>query len=180
MSTTSLRLGIIGAGKLGMTVARLAVAAGVEVTVSNSGNVEDLAFTAQFLAPGVEAGTPAEAVAHTDLVLLAVPFHRFRTLPADMLSGRIVIDAMNYWESVDGTLPNADVSTERSSLLVQQWFQGSKVVRTLNQLGYHDLNELPRAAGASDRTGAGVRGRDHSRERRRPGRQGGAGRSSHQ
>jgi 8-hydroxy-5-deazaflavin:NADPH oxidoreductase len=154
------RLAVVGAGKLGMTVARIAAEAGLEVAVSSSGGVDELAFTVSFLAPGASAKITADAVRDADVVVLAVPFHRFRSIPAELLDARVVVDAMNYWEAVDGVLADEDVTTEESSLLVQRWFAGARVVRTLNQLGYHDLEELRRPHGAPDRVAQAVAGDD--------------------
>lgn len=143
-----------------MTLARIAAEAGVDVILSSSGDVDELAFTVPFLAPGARAATTPDVVDGADVVVLAIPFHRFRELPGELLDGRVVIDAMNYWPPVDGELPDVDATSENSSLLVQGWFAGAKVVRTLNQLGYHDLGELRRASGAPDRVAQAVAGDD--------------------
>jgi predicted dinucleotide-binding enzyme len=153
-----MRLGIVGAGKLGMTLARIAGEASMNVMLSNSGNAAELAFTVTFLAPWARAATTPDVVEGADVVVLAVPFSRFRGLPADLLDGRVVIDAMNYWAPVDGKLPDVEATSENSSLLVQDWFVGARVVRTLNQLGYHDLDKLRRPAGAPDRVAQAVAG----------------------
>jgi NADP oxidoreductase coenzyme F420-dependent len=97
-----LRLGIIGAGKLGTTIARGAIAAGYDVAISGSGPADDIALTIDVLAPGARAVTTDEAVRHADIFALAVPTHRFRELPRDLFAGKILIDAMNFWEPVDG------------------------------------------------------------------------------
>src|ERR1700738_3969773 len=79
--TADRRLGIIGAGKLGTTIARAAVAAGYDVAMSGSGPADRIALTVDVLAPGARAVTIDEVVRHTDLIVLAVPAHRFRELP---------------------------------------------------------------------------------------------------
>jgi 8-hydroxy-5-deazaflavin:NADPH oxidoreductase len=91
-----LRLGIVGAGKLGTTLARAAVAAGYDVAISGSGPADDIALTVDVLAPGAVAATTEEAVRHADIIALAVPMHRFRELPRDLFAGKILVDAMNY------------------------------------------------------------------------------------
>src|SRR5881275_469525 len=100
-----LRLGIIGAGKFGTTLARAAVAAGYAVAISGSGTPDDIALTVDVLAPGATAATTDEVVRHADVIVLAVPAHRFRELTPDLFAGKILIDAMNYWEPVDGDDP---------------------------------------------------------------------------
>ena len=103
-----LRLGIVGAGKLGTTIARVAIAAGYDVAISGSGPADDIALTVDVLAPGARAVTTAEVVRHADIVILAVPTHRFRELPRDRFDGKILVDAMNHWEPVDGADPELD------------------------------------------------------------------------
>ena len=96
-----LRLGIVGAGKLGTTLARAAIEAGYDVAISGSGPADDISLTVDVLAPGARALTTEKAVRHADIIALAVPAHRFRELSPDLFSGKILIDAMNYWEPVD-------------------------------------------------------------------------------
>src|SRR5437016_966412 len=96
------RLGIVGAGRVGTTIARAAIAAGYDVAISGSGGAERIALIVEVLAPGARAVTTDEVVAHSDVNVLAVPMHRFRELPRDLFAGKILIDAMNYWEEIDG------------------------------------------------------------------------------
>ncbi len=96
------RVGIIGAGKLGMTLARAAVAAGYEVAVASSGPAERIALSVDVLAPGTVASTVQDVADSADVIVLAVPVHRFRELPGDIFDGKILVDAMNYWPDTDG------------------------------------------------------------------------------
>jgi predicted dinucleotide-binding enzyme len=96
------RLGIVGAGKVGTTIARAAMAAGYDVAISGSGPAERIALIIDVLAPGARAVTTDEVVRFADLLVLAVPMHRFRELPRDLFAGKILVDAMNYWEDIDG------------------------------------------------------------------------------
>ncbi len=155
-----LRLGIVGAGKLGTTLARAAVAAGYDVAISASGPADDIALTVEVLAPGAVAATTEEAVRHADMIVLAVPMHRFRELPRDLFAGKILVDAMNYWEPVDGDDPELTAAENGTSTIVQERFPSARVVKSLNQLGYHQLEENERAKGALDRVAIGAAGDD--------------------
>ena len=154
------RVGIIGAGKLGVALARAALAAGYEVAVAGSGATDKIALTTEILAPGATAATVDEAVGFAELIVLAVPAHRFRELPGDLLDGKVVIDAMNYWPDTDGDDPELAAAPEGSSVIVQQHFPGARLVKSLNQLGYHELDDYPRPAGSPDRIAVAAVGDD--------------------
>jgi predicted dinucleotide-binding enzyme len=154
------RLGIVGAGKLGTTLARAAVAAGYDVAISGSGPADDIALTVDVLAPGARAATTDEVVRHADIIVLAVPTHRFRELPGDLFAGKVLIDAMNYWEPVDGDDPELAAAPGGTSTIVQEHFTSARVVKSLNQLGYHELEENRRPKGAPDRIAIGAAGDD--------------------
>ena len=141
-----LRLGIVGAGKFGTTVARAAVAAGYDVAISGSGPADEIALTIEVLAPGARAATTAEVVRHADVIVLAVPTHRFRELAPDLFADKILIDAMNYWQPVDGDDPELTTASNGTSTVVQERFQDARVVKSLNQLGYHQLEENRRTS----------------------------------
>jgi predicted dinucleotide-binding enzyme len=155
-----LRLGIVGAGKLATTVARAAIAAGYDVAMSGSGPADAIALTVDVLAPGARAVTTDEVVRHADIIVLAVPTHRFRELPSDLFAGKILVDAMNYWEPVDGTDPELAAAADGTSSVVQRRFPSALVVKSLNQLGYHELDENRRPRGAPDRVAVGAAGDD--------------------
>lgn len=90
-------LGMIGAGRAGTVMARLALKAGYQVLVSNSRGPESLALMIDVLMPGAFAASPAEAAGRSDIVVLALPLGRYQSIPAGPLAGKTVIDAMNYW-----------------------------------------------------------------------------------
>src|SRR5712671_2116879 len=154
------RVGIVGAGKLGMTLARAAVAAGYEVAVASSGPAERIALSVDVLAPGAVASTVEDVADSADVIVLAVPAHRFRELPSDLFDGKILVDAMNYWPDTDGEDPELAAADGGSSVVVQAHFPGARVVKSLNQLGYHELDEYPRAPGAPDRIAVAAVGDD--------------------
>ena len=155
-----LRLGIVGAGKFGTTLARAAVAAGYHVAISGSGPADDIALTIDVLAPGARATTTDQVARQADIIVLAVPTHRFRELSRDRFAGKILIDAMNYWWPVDGDDPELTTAPDGTSTIVQQHFPSARVVKSLNQLGYHQLEENLRPNGAPDRIAVGAAGDD--------------------
>ena len=148
-----LRLGIVGAGKVGTTIARAAIAAGYDVAISGSGIAERIALTVDVLAPGARAVSTAEVVQHSDIVVLAVPTHRFRSLSPDLFAGKVLIDAMNYWEPIDGVDDELAHAPTGTSAVVRAHFPSARVVKSLNQLGYHEFEEGRRPTGAPDRVG---------------------------
>jgi len=143
-----------------MTLARAALAAGYEVAVASSGPAERIALSLDVLAPGAVASTIEEVVDFADVIVLAVPAHRFRQLPSDRFDGKILVDAMNYWPDTDGEDPELAAADGGSSVVVQAHFPAARVVKSLNQLGYHELDEYPRDPGAPDRIALAAVGDD--------------------
>jgi predicted dinucleotide-binding enzyme len=146
--TSDLRLGIVGAGKLGTTLARAAIAAGYDVAMSGSGAAERIALIVDVLAPGVRAVSTDEVVQHADLVVLAVPTHRFRELPRELFADKILIDSMNYWEPIDGLDEELATAPAGTSVVLEERFPSARVVKSLDQLGYHEIEEGRRPRGA--------------------------------
>jgi predicted dinucleotide-binding enzyme len=157
-----LRLGIVGAGKAGTTIARAAIAAGYDVAMSGSGPAGRIAVIVDVLAPGAHAVSTAAVVRHADLIVLAVPTHRFRELPRDLFAGKTLVDAMNYWEPIDGVDDELDKAPAGTSVVVQAWFRSARVVKSLNQLGYHEFDENRRPRGAAGRVAIAAAGDDPS------------------
>jgi predicted dinucleotide-binding enzyme len=143
-----------------MTLARAALAAGYDVAIAGSGPAPKIELTVDVLAPGAAAMTVAQVVDFTDTIVLAIPTHRFRDLPGDLFDGKILIDAMNYWPDTDGEDPELVEAARGSSTIVQEHFPGARVVKSLNQLSYHQVDELPRKPGAADRVAMAAAGDD--------------------
>jgi predicted dinucleotide-binding enzyme len=131
-----MNIGVIGAGKIGGTAARLFVTAGHQVTISNSRGPASLAALREALGPKARAGTVAEAAAFGDLVLVAIPFGQFRALPATPLAGKVVVDAMNYYPQRDGRIEFGDLT---SSELVAQSLSGARLVKAFNTMYFETL-----------------------------------------
>jgi len=91
------RLAVLGAGHIRPVIARLAIAAGYPVSIAASGDPADIALITELVVPGARARWAADAVADADIVVLAMPLHRFLDVDPGLLSGKLVVDATNYW-----------------------------------------------------------------------------------
>ena len=158
--TEQSKLAVLGAGHVGPVIARLAIKAGYPVTIATSGDPQDIALITELIIPGAQPRWASEAVADADIVVLAIPLHRFLDVDPGLLSGKLVVDAMNYWPASDGLLTAFEDGG--SSEIVAGRLAASTVVKALNHIGYHELEDRARPSGAPDRSAAGVAGDDAS------------------
>jgi predicted dinucleotide-binding enzyme len=160
--TSDRRLGIVGAGRVGTTIARAAIGAGYDVAISGSGSAKRIALIVDVLAPGARPVSTEEVVRHADLIVLAVPMHRFRQLPRDLFAGKILIDAMNYWEEIDGVDQELATAPAGTSVVVKDWFSSARVVKSLNHITYYKFDEGRRPHGAPGRIAIAAAGDDRA------------------
>src|SRR6266487_721203 len=153
-------VGFIGSGHIGSTVARLSVAAGHRVIMSNSRGPQTLAGPVGELGPLARAGTGEEAAAGGDLVVVTIPLLAYQRVPAAPLAGKVVIDTCNYYPQRDGQIPELDSGAATSSELIQRHLAGSAVVKVFNNIYFRHLESLSRPSGAPDRSFLPVAGDD--------------------
>ncbi|HEX9335677.1 MAG TPA: NAD(P)-binding domain-containing protein, partial [Pseudonocardiaceae bacterium] len=115
---------------------------------------------AQILAPGVEPRWAADAVGDADIVVLSIPLHKFGTLDPALVAGKLVVDTMNYWPPTDGVQRMFEDGARGSSEIVAARLASSTIVKTLNQIGYHELEDERRPVGSPQRRALGVAGDD--------------------
>jgi predicted dinucleotide-binding enzyme len=144
-----LNIGIIGAGMIGTTTAKLFDRLGHRVTLSNSRGPDSLAEVIEQIGGKVRAGTVSEA-ASSDVVLVAIPLKSMDTLPAGDLHGKIVIDAMNYYPQRDGEIAELDSEELTSSELVARHLSSSRVVKAFNTMYFQTLASEGNPSAAED------------------------------
>lgn len=141
-----MKIGIIGAGKIGATAARLFVTAGHHVAISNSRGPESLHSLVIELGPTAKAMSVDETGSFGEIILLAVPWHMENALPSpERLRGKIVIDAMNPYDPAGGFF---DLNGTTSSEIVLKRIPETRLVKAFNTIYYEHLatrgrKELP-------------------------------------
>jgi 8-hydroxy-5-deazaflavin:NADPH oxidoreductase len=155
-------VGFIGSGMIGSTVARLSLAAGYDVIMSNSRGPETLQDLVAELGRGARAATGEQAASDGDLAVVTIPLKAYQTVPAAPLAGKTVVDTCNHSPGRDGKFPQLDDGSLTSSELIQQHLVGAHVVKVFNNIFYRHLLSLSRPHGAAGRTFLPIAGDDEN------------------
>jgi len=131
-----MNIGVIGSGMIGGTAAALFVRAGHQVAISNARGPASLASLIEHLGPNAQAATVDEAATFGEIVLVAIPFGKYQTLPAASLRNKVVVDAMNYYPQRDGWMKFGDLT---SSEVVARHLPGARLVKAFNTMYYKTL-----------------------------------------
>src|SRR4029077_18535989 len=123
---------------------------------------ERIELIVEVLAPGARPLSTDEVVRYADLIILAIPIHRFRELRRDLFAGKIVVDAMNYWAEIDGVDQQFETAPAGTSMLVQEWFSSARMVKSLNHLGYFKFEKSRRPRATPGRIGMAAAGDDRA------------------
>jgi hypothetical protein len=136
-----MRIGIVGSGNIGRTAAAHLLRAGHEVAISNSRGPASLADLVAELGEGARASTVEEAARFGEVVLEAIPFGAYDSLPADALAGRIVVSAANYYPDRDGEV---DLDGRTQTELVADHLADARVVKGFNTMYWETLRDEAR------------------------------------
>ncbi|MEP7074383.1 MAG: NAD(P)-binding domain-containing protein [Acidobacteriota bacterium] len=137
-----MKIGIIGAGNIGSTVARLFVDAGHQVAISNSRGPETLDELASELGDNAEASTVENAIDFGDVVLISIPLKNHRDLPTNGWENKVVIDSNNYYPDRDGQIADLDSGKTTSSELLEKHLPGARIVKGFNTIWSEHLKTV--------------------------------------
>ena len=158
-----MRVGVIGSGRIGGTVAALLAAAGHDVRIANSrgpASLRDLG--AERLRPA----TVEEAAAHGEVVVVATPLTAYDALPRDALAGTVVVDAGNYYPSRDGHVAALDDDRTTSTEWLAAKLPGARVVKAFNTVHWEILRDKGDADAGDERLVVLVAGDDADAKQR--------------
>lgn len=155
-------IGLIGAGHIGSQLARLAIAHGYDVVISNSREPKTLAGLVAELGPKARAATPIDAAKAGDIVVVTVPLKNYKAVPVAPLAGKVVIDTNNYYPDRDGHIAELDSESTTTAELLQAHLPTSKVVKAFNHIYAAALTTDGQPAGTKNRRALAIAGNDAS------------------
>jgi predicted dinucleotide-binding enzyme len=156
-----MKIGIVGAGQIGGTLATLFTRAGHEVALSNSRGPETLADKVAELGPSAHAATAADAAAFGDLIAIAIPLKAYTSLSPEPFAGKIVVDADNYYPERDGQIAALDAKSATSTGLLAERLAGARVLKAFNTIYFEHLRDRGKTdAPAAERFAIPIAGDD--------------------
>jgi len=147
-ASKSLKIGVIGSGRIGGTVGELWVKAGHQVMFSSLDLEHDKALAAR-VGAGARAGTPKEAAAFGEVLLVSVPYSALPQLGRDLgdsLKGKIVLDTCNPVPGRDGDMA-LEARAKGTGVASPQFLPGARLVRAFNSVGYTRLQSEAHRSG---------------------------------
>jgi predicted dinucleotide-binding enzyme len=137
-----MKIGVIGSGHVGSALGRVWAQAGHPVMFSSQ-NIDNDKKLAAEVGTNASAGTPQEAAAFGEVVLLAVPYKAFPELATSLgssLKGKLVINASNPFPDRDGDIANKAIE-KGAGLMDASLFPGAHIVRAFNSVGAARMGE---------------------------------------
>lgn len=135
-----LKIGIIGTGHIGSSLATLWVKSGHEVLIS-SRHPEELKSLAASLGPRAHVGTPREAALFGEVVLVSVPYKALPQIGQELrseLAGKVVLDTCNPYPERDGPMA-LEARAQGTGVTSRQFLPGVRLVRAFNAISYRNL-----------------------------------------
>ena len=129
-----MNIGIIGAGHIGHALAQLFTRANHNVALSNSRGPDTLHDIVAALGERAHAASVDEAAHFGEVVVIAIPFGHYPELPAAAFSGKVVVDANNYYPGRDGHFAELDNNSTTSSEMLSVHLPGVRVVKGFNTI----------------------------------------------
>lgn len=155
-----MKIGILGAGHIGATLAHHFVNAGHDVAISNSRGPDTLRDLEAQLGERARAMTADEAARFGDLVVVAIPLKDYKTVSPDAVAGKVVIDTMNYYPTRDGHFAELDSDETTSSEMFQRHLPDSFVVKAFNSIRWDTLRDKARPGAVDGHLGVPISGDD--------------------
>jgi 8-hydroxy-5-deazaflavin:NADPH oxidoreductase len=158
-------IAVVGSGNIGGTSAQLLARAGHRVAVANSRGPESIQEEVASWEGDVRALELPDALAFGEVVLLAIPFGRYRLMEVAPVQGKVVIDATNYYPDRDGQLATLDTGEETSSALIEAHLVHAHVVKAINTIYWEHLRDAGAPAGTEGRRAIPIAGDDAEAKR---------------
>ena len=153
-----MKIGIIGAGFVGRSIAKLALQAGHDVMLSNSRGPQTLFSLRPMI--GCQVGSADEAAEFGEVVVIAVPLSAINALPVAGIKNKHVIDAVNYYPQRDGDIAELDSGQTTTSELLARNLPTARITKAFNAIPMTQLESDGRPAGAENRRALPLAGDD--------------------